>query len=43
VALVLMVVAILIFIASIVFGVIASIKAARGKAYHYPLDIKMVR
>jgi uncharacterized Tic20 family protein len=42
-ALVVFVLAFAIFAASVVFGVIATVKAARGKAYHFPLDIKIVR
>jgi uncharacterized Tic20 family protein len=30
-------------LASLVLSVFATIWAARGKAYHYPLDIKMIR
>lgn len=43
VSLLLAAVAMLIFLASIVFGVVATVKAARGKAYHFPLDVKIVR
>jgi uncharacterized Tic20 family protein len=27
----------------VVFGVIATFKAAGGKAYHFPLDVKIVK
>lgn len=33
----------LVFLAHVVFGVIAIIWAARGKRYHFPLDVKIVR
>jgi uncharacterized Tic20 family protein len=35
--------ALAVFLASVAFGVVAAWKAARGKSYHFPLDIKMVR
>lgn len=35
--------ALLVFLASIAFGVVATVKAAGGKAYHFPLDVKIVR
>jgi uncharacterized Tic20 family protein len=43
VSLLLAALALLIFFASVVFGVIATLKAARGKAYHFPLDVKIVK
>lgn len=33
----------LVFAAHVVFGLIAIIWAARGKKYHFPLDVKLVR
>jgi uncharacterized protein len=33
----------LLFAAHVVFGLIAIVWAARGKSYHFPLDVKIVR
>lgn len=43
VSLLLAVLALAIFALSLVFGVVATVKAARGKAYHFPLDLKIVK
>ena len=43
VSLLLAALALLVFFASIVFGIIATVKAAQGKAYHFPLDVKIVK
>ena len=42
-ALILLGLSLLIFAAGIVLSIIAAVWAARGKTYHYPLDIKMIR
>lgn len=39
----LIVLLLLLVAAHVVFGLVAIIWAARGKAYHFPLDIKMIR
>ena len=39
----LMVAAIVLFALMVVFSIIAVVKAARGKSYHFPLDIKLIR
>ncbi len=33
----------LVLVAHVVFGLIAVVQSARGKAYHFPLDVKIVR
>lgn len=33
----------LVLVAHVVFGLMAIVQAARGKAYHFPLDVKIVR
>ncbi|MEA3204205.1 MAG: uncharacterized protein QOI63_1885 [Thermoplasmata archaeon] len=42
-ALLVFVLAFALFAASVVFGIVAAWKAAHGKAYHFPLDVKMIK
>lgn len=43
VALILFLLVFLVIIVNVVFSILAIIWAARGKSFHFPLDIKMVR
>jgi uncharacterized Tic20 family protein len=43
VSLLLAALALLVFFASVLLSVVATVKAARGKAYRFPLDVKIVR
>jgi uncharacterized Tic20 family protein len=43
VVMVLILVLLLLFTVHLVFGLIAILWAARGKSYHFPLDVKIVR
>jgi uncharacterized Tic20 family protein len=44
VSLILLVIAVvLILVVNPVFGIVAVVKSAKGKAYHFPLDIKIVK
>jgi uncharacterized Tic20 family protein len=43
VALVLLLLAVLVFILNIVFSILAIIQAGRGRSFHFPLDVKIVR
>lgn len=40
---ILAIVLLLLVLVHVVFGILAIIQAARGKSFHYPLDIKIVR
>lgn len=42
-SLIMLLVAVLIFLAATVMTLLAAIWAARGKTYHYPFDVKIVR
>jgi hypothetical protein len=43
VSLLVAIVGLLIIALSVVFGVVAVVKAAKGQAYHFPLDIKIIK
>lgn len=40
---ILAIVLLLLFVVHVVFGLVAIVWAARGKSYHFPLDVKIVR
>ncbi len=42
-ALIAAILGIIIFLASLLLGIVAAVKAGKGKDYHFPLDLKIIR